>query len=471
MIPPASFCNSEDITLPLSVDELPAVLSAAADMALVLTSEGVVKHVVHGLRQQVCDWCGKPLASYLTPDSVPKLEAALLHVTDTGEMITNLELNHREGPDWSVPVRYTVRALGEMGDVLIVGRDQSSVAATQKQLVSTQLMLERGYEERRDYDARYRMLLSKSSEPFLFVSVADGRVRDLNGAAARLLGAPASDLMDADFAKEFRDRTKSELMEALVTSASDVGAPDLRLKTRRRGRELSVSGALFRAAGQRMLLCRLRTDETPGQGNDRLARNLASLFAKGKDGVVFTDLSGVIQNANDSFLDLVDAARESDVLGLSLSDFMVRSQIDLSVMLENTLTLKSGAMRIYATRLTNALGRETPVEVSVAQLEAGDQPAMGFVFRDVSWIDALRGTGPDNPAIPQIDGRFAELVGSVKLKDIVSEANEVIERICIQTAIEMTANNRAAAAEMLGLSRQSFYVKLNKYGLHGKSDD
>jgi DNA-binding protein Fis len=32
----------------------------------------------------------------------------------------------------------------------------------------------------------------------------------------------------------------------------------------------------------------------------------------------------------------------------------------------------------------------------------------------------------------------------------------------------MTKNNRAAAAEMLGLSRQSLYVKLRKFGLIAK---
>ena len=47
----------------------------------------------------------------------------------------------------------------------------------------------------------------------------------------------------------------------------------------------------------------------------------------------------------------------------------------------------------------------------------------------------------------------------------MAETTDVIETICIQTAIETTNNNKAAAAEMLGLSRQSLYVKLHKYGL------
>jgi DNA-binding protein Fis len=43
--------------------------------------------------------------------------------------------------------------------------------------------------------------------------------------------------------------------------------------------------------------------------------------------------------------------------------------------------------------------------------------------------------------------------------------------MCIETAVELTRNNRVAAAEMLGLSRQSLYVKLRKYGLVGNEGD
>ena len=45
------------------------------------------------------------------------------------------------------------------------------------------------------------------------------------------------------------------------------------------------------------------------------------------------------------------------------------------------------------------------------------------------------------------------------------EATDVIERLCIEAALNLTGDNRASAAEMLGLSRQSLYVKLRRYGL------
>ena len=35
---------------------------------------------------------------------------------------------------------------------------------------------------------------------------------------------------------------------------------------------------------------------------------------------------------------------------------------------------------------------------------------------------------------------------------------------------QLTGNHRVAAADMLGLSRQSLYVKLRKYGLLAKVD-
>jgi DNA-binding NtrC family response regulator len=61
--------------------------------------------------------------------------------------------------------------------------------------------------------------------------------------------------------------------------------------------------------------------------------------------------------------------------------------------------------------------------------------------------------------------QLTELVGRVPLKDIVGETTELIEQLCIQAALELTRDNRASAAEMLGLSRQSLYVKLRRYNL------
>ena len=60
---------------------------------------------------------------------------------------------------------------------------------------------------------------------------------------------------------------------------------------------------------------------------------------------------------------------------------------------------------------------------------------------------------------------FSELVGRVPLKELIREAADVIEVMCIEAALRQTDNNRASAAELLGLSRQSLYLKLRRHGL------
>ena len=51
------------------------------------------------------------------------------------------------------------------------------------------------------------------------------------------------------------------------------------------------------------------------------------------------------------------------------------------------------------------------------------------------------------------------------MKEIVRESSDMIERLCIEAALTLTADNRASAADLLGLSRQSLYSKLHRYGL------
>ena len=67
--------------------------------------------------------------------------------------------------------------------------------------------------------------------------------------------------------------------------------------------------------------------------------------------------------------------------------------------------------------------------------------------------------------MPRSLEQLKELVGRVPLRDLVRETTDIIEQMCIEAALELTSDNRASAAEMLGLSRQSLYVKLRRHGL------
>jgi DNA-binding NtrC family response regulator len=111
------------------------------------------------------------------------------------------------------------------------------------------------------------------------------------------------------------------------------------------------------------------------------------------------------------------------------------------------------------------------VEISAVAAREGESSSFGLVIRDVGRrhiASEPAGSGSTPRSIEQL----TELVGRVPLKEVIRESSDVIERLCIEAALELTGDNRASAAEMLGLSRQSLYVKLRRHGLmHSDSED
>jgi transcriptional regulator PpsR len=122
--------------------------------------------------------------------------------------------------------------------------------------------------------------------------------------------------------------------------------------------------------------------------------------------------------------------------------------------------------------LRGEYGGSVEVEISAAVLNVGDDSVLSFAVRDIE-----RRSKPEPRAaalaMPRSAAELAELVGRTPLKAIVSETTDLIEQLCIQTALGLTGDNRASAALLLGLSRQSLYVKLRRYGMvtSGGEDD
>ena len=451
---------------------LTGILAAACDLAFVVSSEGVVRSILIDDKSRetsrLSHWAGKPMQRFLTKESIAKFEAALDSVRAMKQITRPVELNHTDHAEWQYPVRYSFHTVGPDASVLMLGHDLRLVAETQEQLIQAQFALERGYEERREYDARYRMLMASTSDAFIFASATDGRIRDVNAAAARLLGAERDELIGAPLAQEFTHRRRGEFVDKLVSLATSDFENEIEAQTARGRREVLLTPTVFRAAGERLIICRMQSESAHSRGDDRLLESLLGLFHKSTDAFVLTDPRGVVQDVNEAFLEIADVPSLSEVKSHSLSEFLQRGQIDLSVMLENAI--RSGHMRVYATKLANDFGTRASVEISVVYINDQDRPTVGFIIRDASRADTIRSTAKVAGMPDSSSHSVVELVGSAPLKEIVAETNEVIERMCIETAVELTRNNRAAAAEMLGLSRQSLYVKLRKYGLLKRDD-
>jgi len=458
--------------LPLiAPDLLGEILATASDVALLVApSRRVISVLVnphHRSFGQLTDWEGAHLKDILTEESLRKVEARIneMHGARHGE--TAVELNHADQTNWEFPVRYSMHRIGADDSILMLGRDLRPIAEVQQQLVQAQLALERDYETQRELDTRYRVLMEVARDPVIMVSMSTGRISDINPAAAQLLGGQRSELVGAAIAQEFEGRRRGEFLESLANLAVTESSGPIELIARRSQKRVFITPTVFRAAGERVLLCQLDTSEGGQAASDELADNIARLYHEGVDGIVFTDGDGNIRAANEAFLNLTDTANIAAVRGRSLTDFLARGAVDLRVLLDNVK--RTGQLRLYATRLTTDFMGQIAVEISATWLNDRPNPILALVVRDASRADTLR-----RPAFGQPDDgvrNVMELVGSSTLKDIVAETTDVIEKMCIETALELTRNNRVAAAEMLSLSRQSLYVKLRKYALLNKDGE
>lgn len=463
-----SFWSSGAIPF-LEPESLSGIIAAASDIALVIDEKATVLSALVSPTAEsfgnLSHWEGRPIIEFIADDSLEKFRKAHTRFVAGEDLAKPLELNHEDNAAWKHPVRYTVHRFGKDNTALLLGRDLRPIAETQQQLVQAQIALEQGYEARREFDSRYRVMLSKTREAIAFVSLRDGRVSDCSDAAATLLGLKRDAAAGTSFAQLLKDRSSAELMESLLNASLAEGGGSIEVKADRSEQRLIIEPSVFRAGGQRILHCILcSAGDVPRITDSETSRSTA-LFRASTDAIVFTDIDGGIQSSNDSFLDLIGAAHGGDIRGKSLGDYLVRGQIDMGVLIDNAQ--RAGHMRTYATKLTNILGARLSVEISATHLSDANMPILGFIIRDVSRVEGVRsntGRGMSDDG----NRNVMELVGSASLKEIVAETTDVVEKMCIETAVNLTKNNRVAAAEMLGLSRQSLYVKLRKYGLLSK---
>ena len=458
--------------IPLIAPEmLGDIISEIADLAIVVSDEGTILSVLvnpeHEGFRSLESLEGQHIRSALSVESAQKFERRFEEYLEGATSVRPIELNHRDSSgNWTFPIRYTLHRVSADGAILMLGRDLRPIAEMQQELVKAQMALEQDFEVQRESDTRFRVVMESTRDAFVFVSLATGRITDANTVAATILGRTRDGLSGLVFASEFEHRKSDDLAEALNSQALSDPASPVPATLSRNGKSVNLTPTLFRAGGERLLLCRIDPDEGVAAQTDALGRHLNALYTQGPDPIVFAEEDGTILSANEGFLDLINSAHDINVKGRNLTDYLLRGSVDLRVQTENAA--RSGRMRLYPTKVSGDYGNPRPVEIAVTAIDAGGRRIFGFLMRDASRIEQVRPVG----AAPVTDDNVRsvmELVGNASLKEIVAETTNVVERMCIETAVELTMNNRAAAAEMLGLSRQSLYVKLRKYGLLSRS--
>jgi transcriptional regulator PpsR len=264
----------------------------------------------------------------------------------------------------------------------------------------------------------------------------------------------------------------ADALQGLLAAARAVGKRDpVRLTLADGQTSALVSATLFRQDQLPFLLVRVvPTPRAPegtglhlngslnGSGSHSLHE---AYFAQAVDGIAYTDTQGRVLAVNHTFALMAQLSAEDQARGEMLDRWLGRTGVELSVLVTNLR--QRGSVGLFTTTLRGEFGASIDVEISASVLSQPDGSRLAFSIRDIS--RRLQGEERAPERISRSVGELAELVGRVPLKDIVSETTDLIEQLCIEAALQMTQGNRASAAQLLGLSRQSLYVKLNRFGL------
>jgi transcriptional regulator PpsR len=467
-----SFKSPKDHLGNLSAETAATVIEAAADVALIVDSKGVIEDVAIGridLAPElagVARWAGRRFSAIVSEESQPKVEK-LLSEAASGAPSQWRQLGHADAQGGEVPVLYCAVQIHKNGRMLVLGRDMRALATLQQRLVEAQMSMERDYSRLRHAETRYRVLFQTSSEPALVLDAATDRVVEANPAAARLFGETSGRMIGRNFPAGL-DADSAQALQSLSTAIRaglNVEATRVRFTD---GEEMTVATSMFRQGASAFYMLRF----TPANLGSAMSREapanaqLVEFSRRATDGILIIGGDGRIQSANSAFLQMTQIMTEDQARGELIERWLGRTGVDMNVMIANLR--QHGSVTLFATILRGNFGATSEVEISGVSL-GGDPQSFGLAIRNV---DHRIGEAAQAPRqLPQSVEQLKELIGRVSLKDMVRDTTDMIEKMCIQAALELTGDNRASAAEMLGLSRQSLYVKLRRYGMAEETAD
>lgn len=440
------------------------LLSGVSDLTLVIDGAGVIEDVSSGRDTLVslgCQgWIGRRWIDTVTPESQVKVED-LLREAQEGLPPRWRHINHPATSGNDVPLQYIVLPLGRSGQRVALARDLEGLAELQRRLVETQQSMERDYLRLRHIEARYRVLFDTSSESVLLVDASSQRVLEANASAQTLLRDSARRLVGREIRECFDAASQAEIQSllrmALATGRIEMCSAQLPGVSA----VWTVSATVFRQEGGPQFLVRLVPRDTAAERSATgPSAALSEAMERFPDGWLLTDPQGVVKSVNDEGMALLGLTASSQVVGHPLERWLLRGGVDWGVL--NTNLRQQLPVRNFATDVRTLSGMTLPVEISAVSLQR-PEPMYAFFLRDIERRHP--GASPVTQSLAGTLADIAQLVGRRPIKDIVGETVDTIERMCIEAALQLTHDNRASAAEMLGLSRQSLYVKLRRFGM------
>ena len=453
----------------LNPDEVAHIVQASADISLTLNREGVIQSIAFGnpdLRSPSLEsWVGKNWLDVVTSESRPKIQALLQDANETS-LSRFRQINVPSPGSADLPLLCATLKVGSTGQIIALARDLREISLLQQRLVDAQQAIERDYTRLRQLETRYRVLFEMASEAVIVLDANTFKVIEANPRAADLLGDSVKKLSGRllmDYLTK-GDRIQVQSLLSKVAYTSTVAELNTSILS---GQEVYLSAAPFRNENQSLILVTLKRS---GELVDRHDSNAQSLVIQAlenaPDGFIVTNSAGKILTANQAFLRLIMSDKLEQILNEPLDRWLERSSVDLRVMLSNLH--EKGSIKLFATSIRDSFGTLHPVEISAVSVPY-PHACLGFTIREVG--SRIRSKIQPEESITRSSEELTQLVGRLPLKEIINETTDLIEQLCIKAALDLTRGNRVSASEMLGLSRQSLYIKLRKYDLSDQSKD
>ena len=441
---------------------------AQPDVTLLLDLDGVIREATLSRSlsdEAVQSWLGKSWYETITDNSGDKVRRMLADAREQGVSAFR-QVTQRFPSGLELPMEYTTVLLGGRAGLLAVGKSLQAVAELQARLIAAQQAMERDYWKLREVETRYRLLFDASQEPVVLLKATDLRIIQANPAALAALGVPqqkAQSIGQHDFLSEVSSQDRESFQAMAMRVRGQGKAPGILIHLGKDRKPWLVRASLMSPEPDSVMMLQL----SPGWVGQPTAAeqdsiSIDDMIERLPDSFIVIDSEGVIRRANRSFLELVEAGAKGSVVGERLTRWLWRPGADLAVLLDNIE--RHRFIRMFTTTIQGELGTPTEVEISAAGNSDTAPQYIGLLIRDVG----RRMSGmPDDKNLRSALGSLAERIGKTPLRSLVKDTVGAVERHYVKSALDLANDNRTVAAELLGLSRQSLYAKLNRYGLDG----
>ena len=443
----------------VSAELTDAILSLSSDIVLYLSPKGIIRKVIvqnRELSRLVKSWVGKSWKSCVTTESELKIDQLLRFNKSLKN--DSRHINHHLSDGGYLPISYATLNCENEGFVVAVGRELSQLTALQQKLVSAQQTLERDYVQLRHVETRYRSLFNLVETPVLVCKAESTEILEINPAAIRLLNCDTNAVIGKKLDLFFGDDEKLKVNNFLrKTQLGERNVFETKLAN---DKPICINLSSFRQENETYSLIQFQLEtEITSEEKHLSETSLQRAIGKSPDALVICDTNGDISYINEAFLELTALPDKDHVSGTNLMNWLARGRVDFSIM-RNTIQ-DSGVLKLFTTQIIGQ-GSSIEVEISGIELDHRRNKEIVFSLRNISRrIKNESTTGQLSRSAEQL----SELVGQLPLKNIVSETTDLIEKLCIEAALDLSLNNRVSAAEMLGLSRQSLYVKMKKLNI------